>query len=31
MVKLYNLFIQKDATLVEINPLSISSSGKGRL
>lgn len=28
MVKLYNLFIEKDATLVEINPLSEVGNGK---
>ena len=28
-LKLYKLFIEKDATLIEINPLAESSSGKG--
>jgi succinyl-CoA synthetase beta subunit len=27
--KLYKLFIEKDATLVEINPLAETSTGKG--
>ena len=30
-VKLYNLFIEKDCTLVEINPLTEVSSGEGIL
>jgi hypothetical protein len=30
MVKLYKLFIERDATLVEINPMSELSNGKGR-
>ena len=28
-VKLYNLFIEKDCTLVEINPLTEISTGEG--
>lgn len=28
--KLYKLFIEKDATLVEINPLAETSTGKGK-
>jgi len=29
MMKLYDLFIKKDATLVEINPMAITAAGKG--
>ena len=29
MVKLYKLFVERDATLVEINPISEISNGKG--
>lgn len=29
-MKLYNLFIKKDATLIEINPLSEDREGNGK-
>lgn len=29
MIKLYNLFIQRDASMVEINPMVEDSSGVG--
>lgn len=28
MIKLYKLFVEKDATLVEINPMAVTNSGK---
>lgn len=31
MVKLYKLFVERDATLVEINPISEISNGKGNV
>ena len=30
-LRLYKLFIEKDATMVEINPMAESSAGEGRL
>ena len=31
MQKMYNLFVEKDATLIEINPMSEDSDGNGVL
>ena len=31
ITKMYNLFIEKDATLVEINPMCEDSEGKSKL
>jgi succinyl-CoA synthetase beta subunit len=29
MIKLYNLFIEKDGTLLEINPMTEDATGEG--
>jgi succinyl-CoA synthetase beta subunit len=31
MIKLYNLFLKYDATMVEINPMVEDSDGKGKV